>query len=410
MQFYIQFFLISLLLSPQRFETTFDFFGEKIIITDNYEVIDNESSFVKTLKTIVPRTMEEAKSIHRQINYFAKKMNLDDYGKMFLYIKFINSIPYEKTSTIYSLPEILQRKKINEVTGISLLSALLWLDKKENIILENKNRILLGIPLTGVADLMGYFLDRGKRRYFLKDLSMLPAGELKDSIDLKKGFHIIDFKYKGEPIHLDFTNGIPSLPSGKKLERKFGFVFNERYYKFNAVLDSNLTEYSNLLPADFLVRTNFGILELKKSGFTEHLKDIIKNSNFSELEKVNFLLSMISQLFNYTESNIKGASKNLIDLANDCDARSTFFASLLISVLGYTRDDIVFIEFPVAEHACVGVHIKTAHPAEIEGTYITYKGKRYWLCDTTFLIDGIAKVGALHPDYEGKEIIIRPLR
>jgi hypothetical protein len=402
--------LLISLLNQNRFETTFDFFGERITITENYEVIDNESAFIKTLKTLVPRTIEEAKGIHTQLNHYADAMNLDDYGRLFLYIKFIKSIPEENTKTLYSLPEILMRKKINEPSGIVLLSSLLWLDHRENIILENESKILLGIPLTEITDLQGYFLDRNNKRYFLKDLSMLPPGELKNNIDLKMGFKITDFKFKGTPISPDFKRGLPLLKEGEKLVRKFGFVFNDQYYRFNAVLDSNLTKFSNLLPADFLVKTRFGVLEVEKLGLTGQLKEFIKKGNFTHLEKVNFLLSMTSQLFNYSESNIKSASKNLIDLANDCDARSTFFASLLISVLNYSPEDIIFLEFPGAEHAVVGVFIKTANPAEIEGTYITYNKKHYWICDTTYLIDGIARVGILHPDYEGKEIIIRPLR
>ncbi len=410
MSLYNNIFLIFILISANKFEGTFDFFGRKITLNETFEMIDNESSFVKTFKTLVPRTIEEARGIHSRLNNFAGEMNLDEYGKLFLYIKFITSIPYEKSKTLYSFPEILQRKRINEPSGIVLLSALLWLDGKENIILENESRTLLGIPLTGIGDLSGYFLDRDNRRYFLKDLSMMPPGELKNSIDLKKGFRVTDFKFTGSPLSLEFKKGLPSLPEGEKLKRKFGFVFNDKYYRFDITLDSHLTEYADLLPADFFVKTNFGVLELEGTGITKHLKELIRNSNFSELEKVNFILSMISQLFNYSESDIKGASRNLIDLANDCDARSTFFASLLIAVLGYSRDDILFIEFPGAEHACVALHIKTENPAEIEGTYITYRGKRYWICDTTYLIDGIARAGTLHPDYDGKEIIVRPLR
>ncbi len=407
---FITVLLTSLLISSNNFETTFDFFGAKIKITEYYETIDNESSFLKTIKTLVPRTMEEAKGIHSQLNNYAEAMNLDDYGKMFLYIKFIKSFPLEKTKILYSLPEILQRKKINEASGVVLLSSLLWLDRKENIILENENRTLLGIPLEGISDLMGYFIDREGKRYFLKDLTMLPPGELKEVIDLKKGFKIIEFKFNGGGISLDFKKGLPVIPEGKKLIRKFGVVYKDNYYRFNAILDSNLTDYSNLLPADFSVKTRFGVLEMEKNGLKRELKTIIEKNRFSDVEKINFLLSTISQLFNYSESNIKGASKNLIDLANDCDARSTFFASLLLSVLDYKPEDIVFLEFPDAEHACVGVHIKTLKPGEIEGTYITYRGKHYWVCDTTYLVDGIARAGTLHPDYNDKEIIVRPLK
>jgi hypothetical protein len=140
------------------------------------------------------------------------------------------------------------------------------------------------------------------------------------------------------------------------------------------------------------------------------LKDILKKEDFTSVERINFLLSMISQLFNYHESDIQGTSKNLIDLANDCDARSVFFVSLLLSVLDYSPEDVVFLEFPGAEHACVGIHIKGIKPAEMEGTYIMHKGKQYWVCDTTYLIDGFARAGFLHPDYDGREIVVREVK
>lgn len=403
------FFISLLLISSRTFETTFDFFGKKLEITAQYEKLDNESSFVKSYKSLVPRTVDEIRDIHSTLTFIAEKLNLDDYGKMFLYIKFIQSIPLEKSKKFYSLPEVLEKKKITLPSGIILLSALLWNDRIENIILESEDSVLLGIPLNGVGDLPGYLIEKGKR-YYLKDISMLPPGELKVNINMKKGFKITEFNINGGPLSINLERGLPHIPEGKKLIRKFGFVYNDKYYRFNTVLDSNLIEYSDILPADFTIKTKFGILEMEQAGITKQLKSFIEKSNFTILEKINFLLSMISQLFNYRESEVKGVSRNLLELANDCDARSTFFASLLFSVLDYSAEDIVFIEFPGAEHACVGVHIKTENPADVEGTYITYKGKKYWICDTTYLIDGTARIGLLHPDYEGKEITVHPLR
>lgn len=406
----LTFLLITFEADSQTRIINFSFFGLQQQIEGRYQFLDNESSFLKSIKSLVPRTIDEISEIHAQLESIAKRHNLDDYGRLILYLSFINGIPADSSSGLYSLPEVLQKNRINEPTGTVILSALLWRSGIENIILQNEKRTLLGIRLGGVTDMQGYFIDRGKKRFYLKDLSFLPAGELKNDIDLKRGFKIFDFNLKGRAVDLNFTQGLPLLPPGKVLKRNFGFVFNDKYYKFSVTLDSNITSYSDMLPNDYSVRVKSGILEMKRNGLADKITKIFKSENFTELEKVNFLLSMISQLFNYTESEIKGVSKNLIDLANDCDARSTFFASLLLSTLKMSPSDILFLEFPGAEHAVVGVNLKNTKEAEIEGTYIKYRGKKFWICDTTYLIDGLARLGALHPDYEGKEIIPREVR
>ena len=79
---------------------------------------------------------------------------------------------------------------------------------------------------------------------------------------------------------------------------------------------------------------------------------------------------------------------------SDCDDRAIFFAVLMREILGL---EVVLIDYP--GHVATAVQFTEA----IEGDYITYKGKRYTICDPTYIG---ASIGRSMPDYKSAKIDI----
>ena len=80
--------------------------------------------------------------------------------------------------------------------------------------------------------------------------------------------------------------------------------------------------------------------------------------------------------------------ENLFYPKNDCEDRAIFFAFLVHNLLGL---DVHLIYYP--GHECTAVNFKTSNP---DGTYYEYEGKRFVICDPTYIG---ADIGQCMPAY-----------
>ena len=67
---------------------------------------------------------------------------------------------------------------------------------------------------------------------------------------------------------------------------------------------------------------------------------------------------------------------------NDCEDRSILFAILVRDLLGL---DVVLVHWP--GHLATAVHF----PEEVDGDYFTVEGRRYTVCDPTYIGAGIGE-------------------
>ena len=99
------------------------------------------------------------------------------------------------------------------------------------------------------------------------------------------------------------------------------------------------------------------------------------------VEAVNTLLDYMQTGFEYmTDGNQFGYEKpfffdeNFYYPANDCEDRAILFAEFVKSLLGL---DVVYLNYP--RHLATAVRL----PYDIDGTYVTVDGKKYYVCDPT---------------------------
>lgn len=120
--------------------------------------------------------------------------------------------------------------------------------------------------------------------------------------------------------------------------------------------------------------------------FRQNILDQIKPQikGMKELEAVNALLSFTQYAFKYaTDDDQFGREKyfffeeNFFYPKNDCEDRSIFFSFLVHNLLGL---DVHLIGYP--GHECTAVHFTDIEPG---GTYYTYKGQKYYICDPTYI-------------------------
>lgn len=119
-------------------------------------------------------------------------------------------------------------------------------------------------------------------------------------------------------------------------------------------------------------------------------------------EAVELLLDMVQNGFRYkTDADQFGYERwffpeeTLASQYCDCEDRSFLFTRLVCSLLGV---DVVLLYYP-GKHVATAVHFDD--PA-VKGDYVTYRGKKYVVCDPTFIG---APVGMAMPGLGKLEII-----
>lgn len=122
------------------------------------------------------------------------------------------------------------------------------------------------------------------------------------------------------------------------------------------------------------------------------------------LEAVSFLLAYVQYAFDYaTDDDQFGYEKpffceeNYYYPQNDCEDRSVLFAFLVRHLLHL---DVVLIDYP--GHIATAVHF----PTEVKGESVFHKGKRYVICDPTYVG---APVGLEMPDYTPADRTVVPV-
>ncbi len=122
------------------------------------------------------------------------------------------------------------------------------------------------------------------------------------------------------------------------------------------------------------------------------------------VEAVDFLLTYVQYGFNYaTDEEQFGYEKpffceeNFYYPQNDCEDRSVLFSFLVRHLLHL---DVVLIDYP--GHIATAVHF----PTEVKGESVTYNGKRYVICDPTYIG---ASIGMEMPDFKPEDRTVVPV-
>lgn len=160
---------------------------------------------------------------------------------------------------------------------------------------------------------------------------------------------------------------------------------------FSTYPQVEITVYANATPSDVFCKS-----------VEQAFKSYLETQN--TLEAVDFLLAFLHYGFEYaTDEEQFGYEKpffceeNFYYPYNDCEDRSVLFAFLVRHLLHL---DVVLIDYP--GHLATAVHF----PTEVKGESVMYNGKRYVICDPTYIG---APVGVEMPDYTAADRTVVPL-
>lgn len=203
--------------------------------------------------------------------------------------------------------------------------------------------------------------------------------------------------------------------------RTYDTPFPKRTHALDMHIHHPLKSVPNGMP-DTLIRVNMNMIELYKTypqvdieiyanavpskEFCASVDRIIKPyvQNLTPVEAAKLLLEYVQYGFGYaTDDEQFGYEKpffceeNYYYPKNDCEDRSVLFAFLVRHLLNL---DVVLIDYP--GHIATAVHF----PMEVKGESVECNGKRYVICDPTYVG---APVGTEMPGFAPSDRTVIPL-
>ena len=194
----------------------------------------------------------------------------------------------------------------------------------------------------------------------------------------------------GEAVELRFNRDAMRITTEEVVERTISDDRLQVSVSVNRCLMEMLRHYPQMDIPSYAASV---VLPPLHQEILEQLKPQI--AGLSEKEATQALLHFVQYAFDYaTDGEQHGYEKpyfleeNFYYPKNDCEDRAIFFAFLVHHLLGL---DVHLVQFP--GHECTAVHFTDE---TITGDGYTYNGKRFLICDPTFIG---ASIGRCMPSY-----------
>jgi hypothetical protein len=192
-------------------------------------------------------------------------------------------------------------------------------------------------------------------------------------------------------------NEVPRLSHNVRT-KELKLDYNGKRYRIPVSVNENLLEFYDNYPfMDLSVYMQAPLSTDARAAIIPALKKITRE--MSEQEAANFLLAFVQNSFKYkTDREQFGterylfAEETLFYPYSDCEDRSVLYAYLVQEILGL---EVVGLIFP--GHAATAVRFS----GRVDGDYITYMGRKYIICDPTYIN---ADIGMLLPQYKSKTV------
>ncbi|RJP76340.1 MAG: hypothetical protein C4524_10270 [Candidatus Zixiibacteriota bacterium] len=251
----------------------------------------------------------------------------------------------------------------------------------------NLDRIFLLLPCQP-AVYHAPFYTLGDRRYYLATFSggPEPAGSL----------FIFPDRYPGADRSLDLR--VPRAPTLESacLERAFRFTHQGREYDLAVRCNRPAVAYFLAYPQTGL-EVYFGapFTPETAASLRERFAPLLQGK--TEAEAVSLLLSFVQSLPYATDRQRLGREDYsfpeaaLEAPAGDCEDRAALFAALVRELTGL---EVIGLDYP--GHVAAAVRFSD----DLPGDTVTWQGRRYLVCDPTYLD---AQIGQGQPQYRGME-------
>lgn len=180
---------------------------------------------------------------------------------------------------------------------------------------------------------------------------------------------------------MSFIPKQPKLEIEKTAPRQMGSKWLK--IETNVVLNQNLIDFFNDYPVsrNWTYYSIVSLSDMAKDSLYPAMRKAIAGK--SQSEAANILISFVQFGFKYaTDQDQFGYERplfpdeSLFYPFNDCEDRSIFYACLVRELLGL---DVVLLDYP--GHLATAVCFKE----KVEGDYLMLDGKRYVVCDPTYI-------------------------
>jgi len=304
----------------------------------------------------------EYDTLLREISYYRKQMNLNDWGFCLMVNALGNKISHNSRNFSKLFLWFLLIKSGHEAkVGYS--------GNTIYIMLPSENKIYGVSYLT--FDSKRYYLISFDKKIKLTMKIKTYEGRYPDANDL------IDLSMKRSP-----------KVNGSIIEKELKFRYGKEQFIIPVKFDKSLTLFFKNYPqTDLEVYFNAPLSEKASLSLISELKPILEGR--PELEAVNILLRFVQTAFEYkTDGEQFGKEKSLFSDETlfypycDCEDRSVLFSYLVRTLLNL---EVIGLDYP--GHVATAVKINT----NFKGDNVIYKNEKYIICDPTFINANLGK-------------------
>lgn len=292
----------------------------------------------------------------KQLEYIARQMKLNDWGHMLLYHAFS-----EKTAPYNINKQLVLDWFLLNKSGYDVKLA------------YQDDNILLLVPSTQVIYEAPYIRVDGQKFYFFG---------FDNELDKRKRIYTYRGQYTGNEKQFDLSLSILPDVTRKQEIKVLTFPYKDETIRVNIKYSRKAVEYLSDYPQTELELFFRSTPSLSfQQSLVKALRPFVQNK--SQVEATNFLLRMTQTAFDYkTDDQQFGYEKYMLPEetfyypSSDCEDRSILFAFLVRRLIGV---EVVLLDYP--GHVATAVNFGDY----AFGDTVTWKGKRYVICDPTYI-------------------------
>lgn len=299
---------------------------------------------------------KDYQSVLEQIQTYRQQMKLNDWA----YCLFLNEIaynlsPYDNDVKKLFIWFMLLKSGYDAKVGIGENSIALLLPSQNNV---------YGVP---------YLVIDGKSYYLVN---------FTDSNSVVMDIRTFEGSYPDADAMIDFGMDENLQFSTMLMERELQFTYLGEEYNIPVVYNINIVNFLENYPhTDLEIYFSTTLSSEAEYSIISSLSPIMEGK--TKTEALNLLLRFVQTAFEYkTDAEHFGREKIMFPEEilhypySDCDDRAVFFSYLVTNLLGL---EVVALDYP--GHLATAVYLDV----DIPGDKIEYNGRKYLICDPTYI-------------------------
>ncbi len=357
--------------APTMKTVSFEYYSQPVVIAFQKKIkidlnppLNNE----KISKAWLTMAGTDQKEILKQLRDYRKNLTLNDWG----FLKLVHRTACTLTGD--------DARKCIAYTWF-LLNKLGYNAK----IAFKQNRMFLLLPSKNLMYERPFVVINKQKFYFI---TFRGTPNLKGKILTYRG----TYQHADQPIALNIQQ-LPHLPQSAK-KRIVHFSYAGKRYAIPLEYDGEVVRFFKNYPqTELKLYFEAPASDYLKYSLLNNLRDLVKGK--SEVDAVNLLLRFVQTGFQYrTDDQQFGHEKYMLPDETvyypscDCEDRAILFSYLVRNLLGL---EVVGLDYP--NHVATAVHFHS----EIPGKAVTFRGKRFVICDPTYVN---ADAGMEMPDFK----------